>query len=192
MTLRAWYNVILCRLGLRRILPRDFVNAIPIAECGKELVKFQDHLVRRGVAQRLQKVEESLYLSPYKIKVVSGYRTLEEQQHLWERAGGDHRFSANPTGGKGGGHQTGGAVDVVLLKHNKEVDMGTAYAEHTLKVLTHSKEITSEQREARKLLCKVMSEAGFVNYPAEWWHFCYGDQMWAAYKNRRKAIYGKV
>jgi D-alanyl-D-alanine dipeptidase len=29
-----------------------------------------------------------------------------------------------------------------------------------------------------------------VNYPAEWWHYSYGDRMWAAYSNRRTAIYG--
>ncbi len=28
--------------------------------------------------------------------------------------------------------------------------------------------------------------------PAEWWHFAYGDRIWAAYKHKRHAIYGNV
>ncbi|HAE24988.1 MAG TPA: hypothetical protein DCG33_06580 [Prevotellaceae bacterium] len=34
-----------------------------------------------------------------------------------------------------------------------------------------------------------MQCAGFANYPAEWWHFCYGDKMWAAYNNKKTAFY---
>ena len=37
-----------------------------------------------------------------------------------------------------------------------------------------------------------MQRAGFVNYPAEWWHFSYGDKMWAAYSHKEYAIYGDV
>ena len=37
-----------------------------------------------------------------------------------------------------------------------------------------------------------MQDAGFVNYPAEWWHYCYGDKMWAAYSHEKYAIFGKV
>lgn len=34
-----------------------------------------------------------------------------------------------------------------------------------------------------------MTEEGFVNYPAEWWHFSYGDKMWAAYSYKKYAFY---
>lgn len=37
-----------------------------------------------------------------------------------------------------------------------------------------------------------MKKEGFVNYPGEWWHFSYGDQLWAAYKNKKYAIYGSI
>ena len=37
-----------------------------------------------------------------------------------------------------------------------------------------------------------MTQSGFINYPLEWWHFCYGDKMYAAYKFEKKAIYGKA
>ena len=34
-------------------------------------------------------------------------------------------------------------------------------------------------RDHRRLLYSVMTEAGFTNYPEEWWHYDYGDLFWA-------------
>jgi D-alanyl-D-alanine dipeptidase len=31
----------------------------------------------------------------------------------------------------------------------------------------------------REILNRVMSAAGFERHPGEWWHFSFGDQMWA-------------
>ena len=42
----------------------------------------------------------------------------------------------------------------------------------------------------RDLLANVMRKAGFVRHPHEWWHFSYGDQLWAWKKNISTAIYG--
>lgn len=95
--------------------------------------------------------------------------------------------------GIGGGHQSGGAVDLTLCdREGRPIDMGTGYMEHNDSTATYSKHITSEQRKNRKILLTVMEETGFVNYPAEWWHFAYGDRMWASYKHKRHAIYGNV
>jgi D-alanyl-D-alanine dipeptidase len=44
----------------------------------------------------------------------------------------------------------------------------------------------------RQLLCDVMLKAGFQRNPKEWWHFCYGDQMWAWLSNQPTAMYGRV
>ncbi len=37
-----------------------------------------------------------------------------------------------------------------------------------------------------------MKKQGFVNYPAEWWHWSYGDKMWAAYGKHPYAFFGKI
>ena len=42
------------------------------------------------------------------------------------------------------------------------------------------------------LVDESLINAGFVNYPAEWWHFSYGDKMWAAYGNKKSAMYGEI
>lgn len=39
---------------------------------------------------------------------------------------------------------------------------------------------------------KIMYKEGFANYFEEWWHFSYGDQLWATYRYKRYAIYGSI
>jgi D-alanyl-D-alanine dipeptidase len=48
----------------------------------------------------------------------------------------------------------------------------------------------------RELLNRVMSGAGFHRLTHEWWHFSYGDQMWALLESMRTghdiaAVYGE-
>jgi D-alanyl-D-alanine dipeptidase len=53
-----------------------------------------------------------------------------------------------------------------------------------------AKGLTEEQIANRKILRTAMEKAGFTYYPGEWWHYCYGDQMWAAYMRKKYAVYG--
>ena len=53
--------------------------------------------------------------------------------------------------------------------------------------------------QANRLLLKdVMEKAGFQRNPREWWHFSFGDQMWAWLNNEVNgdkncvACYGRV
>jgi zinc D-Ala-D-Ala dipeptidase len=48
----------------------------------------------------------------------------------------------------------------------------------------------SEARANRRLLHWLMTEAGFSGHPDEWWHFSWGDQMWAALTGAPAAHYG--
>ncbi len=55
---------------------------------------------------------------------------------------------------------------------------------------THANSISGAARAHRDTLCRVMSAAGFVNYPTEWWHFSYGDRYWALHAGQAAAVYG--
>ena len=44
----------------------------------------------------------------------------------------------------------------------------------------------------RYQLQAAMDHAGFVRHPNEWWHFSYGDQLWAWKAEASMAIYGRV
>lgn len=59
--------------------------------------------------------------------------------------------------------------------------------------LSEKRELNSEEKEAlqnRRFFYKIMKEAGFSNYPEEWWHFSYGDGMDAANTKKPFACYG--
>ncbi|MDH6057465.1 M15 family metallopeptidase [Umezakia ovalisporum] len=82
-------------------------------------------------------------------------------------------------------HSTGAAVDVTLVDNaGKIVDMGSLIDE--LSERSHPNYYAcGDQSEAkqyhahRQLLYDVMLKAGFQRNPREWWHFSFGDQMWA-------------
>lgn len=46
-------------------------------------------------------------------------------------------------------------------------------------------------RKNRRMLYNVMTAAGFTNLPSEWWHYDYGDNMWAQLTGG-KAIYAGI
>ena len=80
-------------------------------------------------------------------------------------------------------HATGGAVDLTLCLDGKPVEMGTAFDDFGPLARTAALECepcpNPQARDNRRRLFWAMSEAGFVNYPGEWWHFCYGERLWA-------------
>src|SRR3990167_5705649 len=106
----------------------------------------------------------------------------------WIRSAGKY---TSPPGGSS--HQCGAAIDVTIIddKGNR-LDMGTALTDFGKKVHTHSSLITDRQKENGKILYEAMTEAGFANYPLEWWHYSYGDRMWAAYTRRNECFYGAI
>ena len=46
-----------------------------------------------------------------------------------------------------------------------------------------------EARANRRLLYWLMEEEGFCNNPTEWWHYSFGDQMWARLTGAEAAYY---
>ena len=56
----------------------------------------------------------------------------------------------------------------------RSLDMGTTFDCFDPKSHTGAGGLTSEQREARQLLKRVMERHGFQNFAKEWWHYTYG------------------
>lgn len=183
--LRLYYNYFLVKWKIRRVLPAYFINRIEVIDCGEELVQYQGVRVRKRVAVMLKNAQRSLP-PHFELKVVSGYRNETEQLVLRQR------FSNTQQVAEESGHTTGGAVDVILVYCGKEIDCGSSYLEFTAKTPTWSRELSYCQRRNRFILYNAMTQAGFVNYPLEWWHFCYGDRMYAAYRFEKQAFYGKA
>ncbi len=111
-------------------------------------------------------------------------------------------FWANPTNNPKcpPPHSTGGAVDLTLAdRFGNPLDMGgeideigpVSKPEYYFECPSNDDPLFSEILNSRRmLLAKVMKLAGFVQHPLEWWHFSFGDQLWAWKTTSLVAIYG--
>lgn len=96
-------------------------------------------------------------------------------------------------------HVTGGSVDLSIMDRNGNyLPMGTAFDDFSTKAHTryyedslyHHIDLATENfKRNRRLLYHVMIDAGFTNYPNEWWHYDYGNQFWATVAGHKAALY---
>lgn len=80
---------------------------------------------------------------------------------------------------------TGGCVSFRVFDEeiNEFVDMG----DH--EVFTFSKNLTATQQHNRGSLLTACGYAGLINYPYEWWTFCFGTKYFCYYTGNKIAIY---
>ncbi len=95
-------------------------------------------------------------------------------------------------------HSTGGALDVCLSdKDGNLVEMGSVVdqMDETSNPCFYEN-IKNEEaiiwNSRRNLLREIMTKFGFAQHPNEWWHFSYGDQLWAWKNKKANALYGKI
>jgi len=118
------------------------------------------------------------------------YPGLSEQEAIERTA----RFIAPPSVA---GHPSGGAIDVTLCdRSGKELDLGSGYDEDEAAsrgaCFSYFNDLSPNARDNRAVLFAALENAGFVNYPFEWWHWSYGDKYWAASTQHPHALYGPV
>ncbi|MBO9998562.1 MAG: D-alanyl-D-alanine dipeptidase [Cyanobacteria bacterium SID2] len=121
--------------------------------------------------------------------------TDEQRQAIFEEV---YRFWAVPSfdRSKPPPHSTGGAIDVTLVDEaNQPINMGSPIDELSSRSYpNHFTEATTlperQFHENRQILFNTMISAGFAQHPNEWWHFCFGDQLWAWLTHRSIARYG--
>lgn len=210
-------------IGVRKIMSRHYVGRVHVHECFDPLVDFLPHkhiifnketleepiLIRKQVLFKLYRIADSLP-EGVNLKIYKTFRSRIKMSEAFEAAIkevtdknhqiGRHeaikmaKFKTDDPKGSLGGHETGGAVDVALCDDNGvDHNYGTKFHEYNDFTFTYSSHITKEQKKNRKHLVKIMRRQGFVNFPGEWWHFSYGDRMWAAYKGKRDGgIYGSA
>jgi D-alanyl-D-alanine dipeptidase len=99
-------------------------------------------------------------------------------------------------------HSTGAAVDLCLadaaghaLAMGGEIDAIGEVSEplfHQAGALADPSGQAAIWHHRRQLLARVMAGAGFEQHPNEWWHFSWGDQLWAWRSGAAAACYGRV
>jgi zinc D-Ala-D-Ala dipeptidase len=130
----------------------------------------------------LAQVLQTAGLSPETLSSTQQQAFLEQVYQFWAAP------SSNPATPPP--HSTGAAVDVTLVDAaGNTVEMGSpidemsprSYPEH---FATNRSSAGQLAHQNRRLLLQVMTSAGFRQHPQEWWHFSYGDQLWAWLTNQ--------
>ncbi len=94
-------------------------------------------------------------------------------------------------------HSTGGAVDALIydLKKDCVMDFGNNVGLHLELNKTcypFHPDITAQVRKNRELLISLFDKEDFVVDPKEYWHFDYGNVIWAIEKGEKSANYGII
>lgn len=154
-------------------------------------------------AWRPIEVQQSLF-DEFKIIVRERHPEIKDEDKITEMA---TQFVALPSLDckKPSPHNTGGAVDLTIADENGIwLDMGTYFDEMTDRTVTryyeeklesgdHLSEREIEISKNRRLLYHIMIKLGFTNFTDEWWHYDFGDQLWAYHNDGKvKAIYSRV
>lgn len=177
--------------------------------------KFSDTEIlkaRKGIVERLGKARRMLPRG-WNFKIWDAFRTVRTQTILYddyyarlkaenpawnedELAKAVTIFVSFPSRDihKPAPHNTGGALDLTLIDASgQEIPMGSEFDEFDYTSHTdYFRDKDARFHENRMLLKSAMESAGFVNYCEEWWHFSYGDQVWAKETKTDFAIYGSM
>jgi zinc D-Ala-D-Ala dipeptidase len=179
----------------------------------------QKLMLRERVAAKLAKVNARLAEAGLELFVFDAWRPLSVQAYfhdVWmpaeirkrrpELSGAAltrevERYWAAPSesDARPAPHATGAATDLsIRWKSGEHLYMGSIFDDVT--DLAHRDHFENaggamrfsdeEARAGRRLLHWAMHEQGFEGHPDEWWHFSYGDQLWAALSGAPAAIYG--
>ena len=168
--------------------------------------------LREGVAKKLEEIQKELKI--YRIKIWDGFRSRAVQntiyQKFWDELQKLHPDWNNEklktevgtfiteanNENKIPPHATGGAVDLTLTNlDGKDLNFGTTFDYFGLEAHSDyfdTNKIKSTERKNRILLREAMFSKNFIEYSDEWWHFDYGNQLWAIEKHKPFAIYGEA
>ena len=195
---------------------REIENPVNLVEIGeKDNIGFNPRytsvrLLRGYVYELIKKARE--HLPPnYNFIIYEGYRPLRSQRELWEKVVAQKSaeyphldvnseefialcdvFAANPYR-QGSGHQSGAAVDISLVDDaGREYDMGGEVRGFGENADFDYPGISAEARKNRNILRAALEKVGMVNYPAEWWHYSFGDRLWARLTGSKLAVFAKL
>ena len=165
--------------------------------------------VRESVANKLKAVNQQLKNTGLELFVHDGWRSMQTQHQLFahfEKAYAQANPGSQPAEQREHAlkyasdpcvdqskpqscplHATGGAVDVWLRDRTtkKLVDMGTHFDDASERSHTDSLEPRTDAQALshagnyRRILYHAMTDAGFRNYPMEFWHYDFGNRMYA-------------
>ena len=145
-------------------------------------------ILTKEAAQALEKAAALAREKGYRLLIFDAYRPQRAVAHFWRWAkdAEDTKTQANYYPGiddkrdllkKGyiamrSGHSRGSTVDLTLADGQGEpLPMGTDFDFFGPRAAHGAKGLTAQERANRRLLKRIMEQAGFRAYEAEWWHY---------------------
>jgi D-alanyl-D-alanine dipeptidase len=144
--------------------------------------------LRASVVERLVDAQAGLPRG-VRLLIVEGYRP----RHLRD----SYLFGYQAERPESAAHGTGGAVDLTLCTDDGvELDLGTGVNESPEATAnacrTAARNIAPVALRNRAVLWTALRAVGLTNYPAQWWHWSYGDRYWALSNGLPNTLYGEV
>jgi len=189
-------------------LPGDFEGGM-YADYRAEHPEYDGIYVRPELLKRLEQAANALD-GQYKLVVRAGHRPISVQRRLLNDCMQDYKddhpgvsdqealshartYVSDPDNSLPP-HCCGAAVDVELFDVSKNalVDFGSAMNVDDDISFLHYDQITPEQKANRMLLLATMLDVGLASTAFEWWHFSYGDQVWAWFYGEEDSLYGLI
>jgi D-alanyl-D-alanine dipeptidase len=175
------------------------------------VVKDYGNLVRAAVVGKIERIGRRLERDSKILIIRSAWRSFRHQRLLWnnrvERLQQEqpeiHPSEVRKMASyfiapeRKSMHATGGAVDALIFDEVNDVimDFGAndglkmnlgrrCYPEHP--------DVAPDAKRNRRLLIGLFEEEGFACDLTEFWHFDYGNAVWAVSQNEDHAIYGAI
>lgn len=169
------------------------------------------YLVRKEIVDKIERISEALEAQEKRLIIRSAWRSFQHQRLIWknkvkylakihpEKSTREinalvSHFVAQEDQSM---HSTGGAVDALIfdLINDFVLDFGTNTGldiDLNEQCFPYHPDISEAARNNRKLLIDLFEEEDFKCDNKEYWHFDYGNAVWAVKKNLKRAIYGLV
>jgi D-alanyl-D-alanine dipeptidase len=209
-------------IDIQALLPSTRVEddgspLVSLKEAGIDLLyepsikKNYQYLVREDIVPKIGRINNMLEKEGKTLIIRSVWRSVEHQRMIWnnkikfltrihpEKSLEEitqlvAHFIAPPRSSM---HTTGGAVDALIFDKTNVcvLDFGTNQGikiDLSEECYPYHPDISPLARKNRKLMIGLFEKEGFVVDLKEYWHFDYGNVMWAASKKKSHAIYGMV
>ncbi|WP_164674752.1 M15 family metallopeptidase [Flagellimonas maritima] len=169
------------------------------------------YLIREDMVEKIGRISKVLDKQDKILIIRSAWRSYQHQQLLWDTTFTSFKkkhpkksnseiketisyFIAPPTMTM---HATGGAVDALIYDKLEDsvMDFGTNNGleiDLSKKCYPNHPNISTKARKNRALLIGLFEGEGFVCDLKEYWHFDYGNVVWAIEKEKEYAIYGPI
>ena len=137
---------------------------------GQVIYDFTVAQLRYGTVKKLAVAAEALAQQGYALLIWDACRPVSAQFRLWEVCP-DSTYVANPYNGYSR-HSRGNTVDITLVTlDGGAVEMPSGFDEFSALADRDYSDVSETAAQHASLLEQTMTDAGFIPYSGEWWHY---------------------